>query len=342
MELLIITQKVNIDDPILGFFHRWIVEFSKHCESIVVICLEKGRYELPDNVRVLSLGKEEGGSRLKYVWRFYKYIWQERRSYDSIFVHMNQEYILLGGIFWKLFGKRIFMWRNHHAGSWLTDIAAAFCNKVFCTSKFSYTAKYKKTVLMPVGIDTDTFKVIEGIKRIPRSILFLSRMSPVKKPNVLIEALCLMKDQDFTASFYGDPLPKDEAYYQNLKDKVKMCGLESKVSFYSGVPNYKTPEIYNQHEVFINLSSSGMFDKTIFEAMACGCVVFASNNNLKGEVDGFYIVYDNDAKLLSERIMLIINTNKEGRGNIYRSLVMRNGLKKLGEELKKYETSINQ
>jgi hypothetical protein len=60
MKLLIITQKVDINDPILGFFHRWIEEFAKHCEKITVICLYKGTYNLPNNVKVLSLGKEEG------------------------------------------------------------------------------------------------------------------------------------------------------------------------------------------------------------------------------------------------------------------------------------------
>ena len=55
--LLITTQAVDLDDPVLGFFHRWIEEFAKHCESISVICLKEGRHDLPDNVHVYSLGK---------------------------------------------------------------------------------------------------------------------------------------------------------------------------------------------------------------------------------------------------------------------------------------------
>ena len=111
MKLLIITQKVDRDDPILGFFHRWIEEFAKHCENIIVICLEKGEYNLPKNVQVLSLGKEERESRLAYIKRFYSYIWHKRKEYDSVFVHMNQEYVLLGGFFWKAMRKRVILWR---------------------------------------------------------------------------------------------------------------------------------------------------------------------------------------------------------------------------------------
>ena len=43
-KLLIFTQKADINDPVLGFFHKWIEEFSKNFESIIVVCLEKGEF----------------------------------------------------------------------------------------------------------------------------------------------------------------------------------------------------------------------------------------------------------------------------------------------------------
>ena len=59
MKILICTQKVDLNDDILGFFHSWIAEFAKQCEKVTVICLYKGEYDLPGNVKVLSLGKEK-------------------------------------------------------------------------------------------------------------------------------------------------------------------------------------------------------------------------------------------------------------------------------------------
>ena len=102
MKLLIITQKVDKQDAVLGFFHRWLLEFTKNFEKITVICLERGVFDLPHNAKVLSLGKEQGKSRVKYLWNFYKYIWSERKNYDTVFVHMNQEYVLLGAPIWKI------------------------------------------------------------------------------------------------------------------------------------------------------------------------------------------------------------------------------------------------
>src|SRR5580704_11376753 len=99
MRLLICTQAVDLDDPVLGFFHRWIAELSKRCERVHVICLKEGRHELPANVFVHSLGKEGGRSRVKYLLNFYRYIRELRGEYDAVFVHMNSEYVVLGGFF---------------------------------------------------------------------------------------------------------------------------------------------------------------------------------------------------------------------------------------------------
>ena len=341
MKLLLFTQALDERDSTLSAYHRLVSEIAKNFSEVTAICLKEGEHHLPSNVTVKSLGKESGGSRLmsrlRYVIRFYKYIFSS--DYDAVFVHMNQEYILLGGVFWKLMGKRIYMWRNHHAGSVLTDIAAAFCTKVFCTSKFSYTASYTKTILMPVGIDTDFFKPDESVKRIPRSVLFLGRVSPVKRPDLLIHALADIKasGKDFTATIVGDSLPKDEGYRSSLVESLKTLGLEKNVSIVRGVPNKETANLYRAHDIFVNLSSSGMYDKTIFEAMACGCLVIASNENLRGQIDDMFIFKQGDKEGLEERLGKILDFSiqqKMQESAFLRNLVIEgHSLKLLGTRL---------
>lgn len=323
MRLLILTQVVDKNDPGLSFIHKWIEEFATKFESIVTICLKEGEHSMPDNVRVLSLGKPNFAKaslgegrwllRLKYLWNFYKYIWRERKNYDAVFVHMNQEYVLLGWKSWWLMGKPIYMWRNHHDGSWLTDLAALFCKKVFCTSKFSYTAKYRKTVLMPVGVDTRVFGRQYSVDRKKHSILFLGRIAPVKKPDLLIDALGNLKDLDWSLTIVGDALPKDMKYYLELKKKCLDLGIVDRVVFKAGVPNTETPAIYNAHEIFVNLSSSGMYDKTILEAMACGCLVLASNENLRCHIDERFIFGEDDKVELGRKINILLELQREGK-----------------------------
>ena len=114
MKLLIITQAIDLDDPILGFFHRWVEEFAKRFEHIEVICLKLGRHSLPGNVSVHSLRKEKGRrSRFMYATYFGWLIWKLRPKYDAVLVHMNPEYVILGGVDWRLMGKKIYFWYNH-------------------------------------------------------------------------------------------------------------------------------------------------------------------------------------------------------------------------------------
>src|SRR5680860_23709 len=302
MKLLIITQKVDQNDPILGFFHRWIMEFSKHCEKVTVICLQKREYHLPDNVQVLSLGKEkqlqertslksskrpvleEQFSKIKYIWNFYRYIWQERKNYDSVFVHMNQEYILLGSPIWHLRGRNIYMWRNHGMGNFLTCLASYLCKKVFCTSTESYTAKFKNTVIMPVGVDTNIFKPIVSVIRKKYSICMVGRISPPKHVDDTLKAVNLLIKSGVQVTFdiIGPRPERDSEYYNMLEKYIVDNELSSSVRILPSVTHDKLPAIYSSYEICINLSQSGMFDKTILESSACGTIPLVSNPALSG------------------------------------------------------------
>jgi glycosyltransferase involved in cell wall biosynthesis len=281
MKLLIVTQAVDIENPVLGFFVQWIEELANHFEHIEVICLFEGKHELPKNVRVNSLGKERGTPRIARAWRVLRYSYARRKHYDAVFVHMNEEYVLLAGWLWRLLGKKIYLWRNHYTGTWRTDRAVAQCDKVFCTSKYSYTAKFSKTVLMPVGVDTALYTRMPEVARDPKSILFYARMAPSKNPGLLLDALGMLhnKGVNFSADFYGTPLPQDEAFASSLVQKAKELGLDGLVRFLPGRSHRDGPGIFNTHAIFVNASRSGMYDKTLLEAAACECMVVAASKD---------------------------------------------------------------
>ena len=39
--------------------------------------------------------------------------------------------------------------------------------------------------------------------------------------------------------------------------------------------------VYGAHQIYVNLTPSGSFDKTIGEAMACGCIVVVANDAVR-------------------------------------------------------------
>lgn len=317
MNLLVITQKVDNTDPLLGFFCAWIDRLSEKYEKLTVLCLEKGTYEAPKNVRIFSLGKEYRKSRPAYIVQFYKYIFSLRHEYNAVFVHMNQEYVLMGGPLWKLWNKPVFMWRNHAKGNILTSLAVSLSTKVFYTSLFSYTARFKKSVQMPVGVDTDLFTFSERDIRTPQSILSLGRISPVKYIEVLIDALAEMKTNSFSCDLVGDPPPQGRDYYQMILEKVQVAGLESKINFHRAVPNHQASELYRTYDLYTNMTPSGSFDKTIIESMAAGALPVVCNESLREILPEDFIFTAGDPHSLATKLKTVLSLSDQQK-NRYR------------------------
>lgn len=334
MRLLICTQVVDEHDPRLSFVTGWLREFSAHFERIQVVCLKRGAFDPPTNVAVQSLGKEimpasvvRIVSRLRYAGRFMRAVWRLRDEYDVVLVHMNQEYVLLAGILWLLMGKRVYLWRNHYAGSYLTLVASLFCTKVFCTSRYSYTRRFKNTVIMPVGVEVEAFARAQG-SRVPRSILSFGRVSPSKHVDVLIEAVRTLHNQTipFSLSIYGDSLPEEGEFLESLRQAVAAAHLDGDIVFEGGVPHDAAPQVFARHDVFVNLSRSGMLDKTIFEACAAGCVVLAVSEDFKAVVDERLHIASLNPSHVAERIRAVLAMSSDEKDRI------REGLRRLSQE----------
>lgn len=280
MRLLIITQVVDINHPILGFFHRWIVEFAKHVEELHVIALQVGEYSLPENVTVHSLGKEDGVSKIEYIKRFYSYIWNYRNEYDSVFVHMNQEYVLLAGLFWKLLKKNIYLWYTHKHVGFRLRAAEFFVKNIFSASEESFRLKTKKLLVFGHGIDSSQFEKIKPA-RIERELrlLTIGRISPVKQYEVLIESvkdLCKRSIKVTLSIIGGVSGEHEKTYLHKLKNEAE--GLP--VVFHGNVPHSQIGLFLEHADIFLNASKTGSLDKAVLEAMAAGVVPVVSNEGL--------------------------------------------------------------
>ena len=205
--LLIVTQAIDTEDPVLGFFVRWVEEFAKHAEHIEVICLKFGRSDLPKNVRVHSLGKEKGVSRVRYVLNFYKYIWRLRHDYDTVFVHMNQEYVVLGGPLWRALGKHIGLWYVHRSVNLKLRVASFFAQDIFTTTPEGFRLATPKLHVVGHGIDTVAFAAPSRPLHERLRLVSIGRITPIKNLDTLIEAVALLRDKGIaaTATFIGAP-----------------------------------------------------------------------------------------------------------------------------------------
>ena len=326
--LLFITQKVDLDDDVLGVYHSWIAKLAGVFKKISVITLLKGRVELPGSIAIHSLGKESGRNLLKYIFRFYKNLWRLRGQYDVVLVHMNAEYMLLAGLLWKLSGKKVLFWYNHPQGNWKARLGFALADSILHTSPFAFSANRRKSVRMPVGIDTEAFRSDAAIPRKQNSILCLGRISPIKYIETLIEAASILdkRNIDFSVTIAGAPSKDSERpYAESLKEQAKALVEKGRVVFRGAVPNYETPGIYNSHMIYANMTPTGSFDKAILEAMACELAVVASNKAVSDALPASLRFEERDAVSLASALEHALGLSHEER-------------KRIGLEMRRYVT----
>jgi glycosyltransferase involved in cell wall biosynthesis len=211
-------------------------------------------------------------------------------DYDAVFVHMNEEYMLLGGVPWWLLGKRSVLWRNHKKGSLQTRLACAFASRVCFTSPDSYVAHLGNAVRMPIGIDTDAFSLTTAPLQ-QRSILFFGRLDAVKNAHVFVAALdeLYRRGLQFSATLCGSPTYENDEYAASTLARAKHL-VDSKVlKLFPAIPNESAPGLYRSHMIYVNVTPSGSFDKTIGEAMASGCIVLATNSAVKDVLESRFL-----------------------------------------------------
>lgn len=143
MKLLVITEKLDQSDESALYFEGMLRDLAARC-TLTVMVLENRSHALPKEANVVSLGKERGVSRVGYLLNFYRFVFGHAGAYDAVLVHRNPVYVVLGGVFWRLMGKRVTLWYNHAYRDWQLSLAAALANRIISPSSSGFPFKTKK------------------------------------------------------------------------------------------------------------------------------------------------------------------------------------------------------
>ncbi len=301
MKILIVTQVVDKTHSDLGFFHAWLETFAVSCDRVTVVCLQAGEIALPPSVAVLSLGKESGNTRVAKLWRFYQYIWRERVQYDAVLVHMNPEYVILGGLFWRFWRKPIALWYVHkHVGLRLR-VALLLTDLVFTTSTESFRIPSAKVQVVGHGIPEAAF-----IDRRPQAggrkkILMVGRFSRSKGIAVGVRVLEMLGDGYALIVVGGEHTSDDRKYRQEVSSLVTEKKLVDSVRFVGAVTPEDVRNYYAESDVFLHTSTTGSMDKVVLEALAAGLPVVSTGDAFK-EVPGVVFVLPGDIHTLANSV----------------------------------------
>jgi glycosyltransferase involved in cell wall biosynthesis len=325
--LLIITQKVDAEDDLLGFFVDWIREFSKKFDKVFVITLARGNYGLPSNVHIYSLGKERSNSKIARAFNFYRYLFRLVPKSAGIFVHMSPVFVIASWPATFIYRKKIIFWYLHRSVTMRLKIAEKLCYKIVTAAKESLNIKSKKIVETGHGINIDKFKTSRNWPTGQLKILSVGRISKIKNYDILLKAAKTLKDGgiDFNVKIIGQPvMPPDVHYFDFLKSLKEKLNLGDTVQFAGFVPHDKIAERYKDVDIVIGLTPDGGIDKAILEGMASGCLVLTSNKACRKYFDRYAdkLTFDyGNSESLVEKIISLDQLPSENKKNISDFLV---------------------
>ncbi len=336
-KILLFNLAVDEDDPILAFSVTLIARLAREAELVHVITVRAGRFRLPSNVTVCSVGRESDRGRIASIFSFYGHLLHaiKKERFDICFAHMNPLFVALAGPVCFIQRIRIVLWYAHRHQGIIARIAHFFSWRVLTTNRGGYSLFSDKVVATGHMIDTDFFKPVIGLKK-SASPLFVSvgRVAPIKDLMTFIRAAGILRDNghQFRCVCVGPVLPHDEVYYSALQAEVARLSLSEYFSFAGSVMRENLPFEYGRATAHVNLCPYGALDKAVLEAMACGVPSFFANDEFVSVAgrfsSGLFFKYGDprDLARLLEKFLLSLAQDNLVRNELRAMVVRRHSL----------------
>jgi glycosyltransferase involved in cell wall biosynthesis len=275
MRILLFNLATDADDPLLGFTTRWISALAARVEFIHVITMRMGRLNVPDNVRVYSVGKEKGFSELRRLMEFYRLLFRILREdrIDACFSHMITIFTILAAPGLRPKRIPIVTWYAHRQVTATLKLAHYVSDRMISSSEVSYPYDKSKLTVVGQGIDTELFSPNSTPPDNPPMLLSVGRISPIKDLGTLVEAVHLLRERGHTLrlALVGSSPNQHDDYTEQVRHKVQARHLEDSVQFVGPVANHQLTQWYQRAFAHVNCSPSDhSLDKAVLEAMACG------------------------------------------------------------------------
>jgi len=283
LRLLLFNLAVDADDAALGFVVEWVKMLAERCEYVDVITMRAGDYDLPENVRVFSVGKEHGVGEARRALAFYRILWRllQERAYDVCFAHMMPLFAIMGAPLLKLNHIPITLWYVHKSVTLKLRLAEMLVDQVVTASPESFRLDSDKVKVLGHGVNTDVFTPAAPSDDGRFVIVSVGRIARSKRLEHLIAAAGTLAGtglrDHMRVRIVGEAEPDQADYAEWLQELVEQHGLSDIVEFTGGMRHEDIAEVYRGADVMVNFSNTGSIDKAVLEAMSCAIPVLTSN-----------------------------------------------------------------
>jgi mannosyltransferase len=205
-------------------------------------------------------------------------IWHARRNDEMI------AGVALRALGWPL--KLVFTSAAQRHHSWITRWLMRRMDAVIATSELSASFLTCASTVVMHGVDTNVYSppadraAAFAESGLPGryAIGCFGRVRAQKGSDVFVEAMCrlLPRYPDFTAIMVGAIVPEQQAFANELKQKIAAAGLASRIVMTGELAIGEVQRWYRRLTIYAFTSRNEGFGLTLIEAMAAGAALVAS------------------------------------------------------------------
>jgi glycosyltransferase involved in cell wall biosynthesis len=285
VKLVVITQRVDPDDPALGATVPMLRALAARVDELVVLALVSRPAGLPANVRVRTIAAPTQalrGARLAAV------LGSELRPRPvAVLAHMAPVYAVLSAPLARPLGVPVLLWFTHWRRSRLLQVAERLSTRVLSVSSTSFPLASQKLVVVGHGIDFDPVPPLprngDGVLR----LLSLGRTSPAKGLATIVEAVALLEETAVSLEIRGPSLtPEEVDERQRLEQLIAGRGLGDRVAIRESVPRRQIAGIYAEVDALVNNMRVGALDKVVYEAAGAALPTLVASEGFEQLIGG--------------------------------------------------------
>src|SRR5437899_4834092 len=288
MKLVVITQRVDPDDPALGATVPMLGALAERVDELVVLTLAEREASLPENVRVKVIDAPNQALRGA---RFAAALMPELRPRPTaVLAHMSPIYAVLAAPLVRPLGIPLLLWCTHWRAARLLHLAERVSTRVLTVDTRSFPFASTKVTPIGHGIDVSALPCVTPAE--PLRLLALGRTSPAKGLDTIVAAARLAGVE---LEVRGPSLTGEERAYRDALG----------VPVEPPVARREIAAVYAAAGGLVNNMRSGALDKVVFEAAASCLPVLVSNPGFDLLVEGIEPSLQfpqDDARALAERI----------------------------------------
>jgi glycosyltransferase involved in cell wall biosynthesis len=330
--LLIVTDTLDVDDLVHGYFHRWVEELALHAPKIHVLAYKVGYHTLPAHVEVHSLGEEERRGRIVRTLKLAWFLLRHTHHYDAVFVASSPSIVVRVGWWWKLWKKPIGLWYQGGNPTTLLAVARPLLSFIFTPTTHGYHGGGDIKRIVGYGLDVSRFKPLmrpkhDGTFR----IVTVGAITSANDYETLIKAISLVHEsieKPLTLTVVGAPASGEDAFAQEVRSFARGFGLGEVITFAGPMKNVEVAKLHQTADAYVSVHTGEALEKSLIEAAASGLPILTANRAFEEfarDYGTFAFFEPHDAAELAERIRHMMKMSYDARhalGHVFRDVAV--------------------